>query len=241
MARRTYGVLGAAFLVAGCSALTSFDGLESSAGGTTDAASPSDGSTTTDARASDGGVLVDGAQPSDGATTSDGGVGSDAGTANLVDNPSFENGAGGCGTNWGNGYNQTAMRVSPGRTGMYACDVCITPGASGSYQINAVKTIDVQSGNYYAEAWLSTPQGGVATSAGLQVFFTGDGGISGCNGTPNTYCQAGFVMAAPGGAYMSSSTSFVVTGSGTVTLDLHSYDSTASSCFLVDDVALYAQ
>jgi hypothetical protein len=246
MVKRSSGLLGVAFLVAGCSALTSFDGLEPSSGALSDAASAGgDGSTNADGavRTTEGGAGSDGGQASDGATpASDGGAGTDSGSnGNLIDNPGFENGAGGCGSNWGNGYGQTFMRASPGRNGsMYACEVCIS-GSGGSYQINAVKAIPVTAGNYYAEAWLSTPEGGVATSTGIQVYFTGDGGLSGCTGSA-TYCQGmPFVMAAPGGDWSSSSTSFVVTGSGTVTVDLHSYAGTASSCFLVDDVALYAQ
>jgi hypothetical protein len=161
----------------------------------------------------------------------------DAG-GNLVANGSFENGQGGCGANWGNGYGMTFSRVAPGHTGGSACLVCIQ-GSGQSYEIDAVATIPVQAGSYYAEAWIDTPwDGGAATQgAGIQVRFTGDGGVSGCTGD-STYCQGSFV--GPGG-WSTSSTTFVVSGSGTLQIGVHSYDGTADSCFALDDVALYAQ
>jgi hypothetical protein len=75
---------------------------------------------------------------------------------------------------------------------------------------------------------------------GIQVYFVGDAGtITGCPaGNGVDYCQASFVGP---GTWAPSSTSFIVSGSGSVMIDVHSYDGTASSCFLVDDVALYAQ
>ncbi len=166
--------------------------------------------------------------------------GADAGDTNFVADPSFEQGAGGCGANWGDGYNDSIARTSPGRTGNSACLVCLQSGATGSYQINAVATIPVQTGQYYAEAWLSTPDGGVATQAGIQVYFTGDGGINGCNGDGTSYCQ-GSQVTPPIGSWSGSNTTFVVTGSGTVSIDLHSYADATGSCFIVDDVALYLQ
>jgi hypothetical protein len=163
------------------------------------------------------------------------------GGGNLVTNGSFENGNGGCGTNWGNGYGMTFTRVSPGHTGNSACLVCINASNLDSYQINAIATIPVQAGNYYAEAWLGTPwDGGVATAnAGLQIYFVGDAGtISGCTGDGTSYCQGSFVSGPP---WSTSSVTFIVKGSGALALDVHSYDNTASGCFAVDDVALYAQ
>ena len=171
------------------------------------------------------------------ANATDSGNGSDGG--NLVTNGGFENGQGGCGTNWGNGYGMTFTRVTPGHAGS-ACLVC-TSTNPGSYQLDAIATIPVQAGNYYAEAWLGTPwDGGVATAnAGLQIYFVGDAGtISGCTGDGTSYCQGSFVSGAP---WSTSTSTFIVTGSGAVKLDVHSYDGTADSCFVVDDVALYAQ
>jgi len=165
--------------------------------------------------------------------------GGDAGGGSLVTNGGFENGQGGCGTNWGNGYGMTFSRTSPGHTGSSACLVCIQ-GSNQSYQIDAIATIPVQAGNYYAEAWLDTPwDGGTATQGvGIQVHFTGNGSMSGCDGDGTSYCQGSFV--GPGG-WASSSTTFVVTGSGTLQVAIHSYDGTPSSCFALDDVAVYAQ
>lgn len=206
---------GGACLVVGCSLITPLDDLRGDA-------APSDASAN------------DAVSNNDSPTSTDGGA--DSG-GNLVSNSSFDNGNGGCGSNWGNGYGETFSRESPGHTGQYACDVCIQSSGS-SYQIDAVNPIPVQAGSYYAEAWLATDDGGVATQAGIQVYFTGDGGISNCNGDGTSYCQGNIVTP---GAWTVSSTTFDVTGSGEVNIDLHSYAGPANSCFAADDVALYAQ
>ncbi|HEY2367500.1 MAG TPA: hypothetical protein VGH87_13990 [Polyangiaceae bacterium] len=215
--------------VVGCAALTSLDDLSQ---GQSDASGAD--VIGSDAIPSDGGGGNDVVQTSDAGDASDGG-------GNLLTNGGFENGNGGCGTNWGNGYGMTFTRVSPGHTGNSACVVCTNGSNSDSYQLDAVATIPVHAGNYYAEAWLGTPwDGGVATAnAGVQVYFVGDAGtISGCIGDGTSYCQGSFVSGPP---WSTSSVTFVVAGSGAVMLDVHSYDGTASSCFAVDDVALYAQ
>ena len=210
--------------VAGCSALTSLGDLSQG-----DAAS-------TDANGSD--VVGSDVTGSDVVQTNDGG---DGGNGNLVTNGDFESGQGGCGTNWGNGYGKTFMRVSPGHAGS-ACLVCDNGANSGSYELQSISPIPVQAGNYYAEAWMETPwDGGVGVQSpgiGLQVKFTGNGSLSGCIGDTTT-CQANFVT--NGSGWMLSSTTFIVSGSGSLQIAAHAYQSTAGSCFALDDVALYAQ
>ena len=214
--------------VVGCSALTSLDDLSQ---GQSDGSAPDVGGS--DGSGSDGGG-------SDVVQTND--TGTDAGGGgNLITNGGFENGQGGCGTNWGNGYGMTFTRVSPGHSGSSACLVCTNSSNQTSYQINAIANVPVQAGNYYAEAWIETPwDGGVATkNAGIQVYFVGDAGtISGCTGDGTTYCQGSFVSTS---TWSSSSTTFVVTGSGALQIVVHSYDGTPSSCFALDDVALFQQ
>jgi len=163
----------------------------------------------------------------------------DAGGGNLVANGGFENGQGGCGTNWGNGYSMTFSRVSPGHTGNSACLVCTNLNNPSSYQLNAVTPVSVPAGNYYAEAWIESPwDGGVATpTVGIQVEYVGDGGVTGCNGD-NFTCQGSFVSA---GGWGLSTATFVVTAPGTLQVVVHSYSGTPNSCFALDDVALYAQ
>ncbi len=202
--------LGIASFVAGCSLLTSLDGLGSSDGGG-------------DSHASDGSADS----------------GGDGGNGNLLTNPSFELGSGGCGTGWGNGYGMTFTRVSPGRTGSYACLVCVLPNQTDSYELDSLIPVPAQAGSYYAEAWLSTPEGGVATQAGVQGLYAGDGGISSCIGT-STICQGTF-FPPPVGTWSLSSATFTVTASGTIAVNVHSYAAPAGSCFVVDDLALYAQ
>lgn len=216
--------------VVGCSALTSLDDLSGGQtdGSGSDATGDANGG---DASGSDGGG-------SDVVQTNDA---SDAGNGNLVTNPSFENGQGGCGTNWGNGYSMTATRQPGGHTGN-ACVVCTNLASQTSYQLDMVTPIAVQPGNYYAEAWMETPwDGGVAVQSpgvGIVVNYAGDGGLSGCTGGGNL-CQAGFVQA--GSGWSLSSTSFAVSGSGTLQIVMHAFAGTQNSCFAVDDVALYAQ
>ena len=224
---------GASLFFLGCTLLTPLDELGSADSSTPDVTVPdaAGDATTNDAPVEDVSTID---SPAD---APPGDAGTDA-NGNLITNGSFEIGMGGCGTNWGNGYGQTFSRVSPGRTGPYACEVCIQ-GTQTSYQFNWIPSIPVQPGSYYAEAWFMTPDGGVPADPGIQVYYTGDGGVSGCSGD-STYCQGNF-SAPPVGSWISSSTSFVVSGSGTVAIDVHSYQGTPSSCFEVDDVALYAQ
>jgi hypothetical protein len=210
----------------GCSALTSLDDLSQQGG---DAAN-------VDANGGDAGGN-DANNGSDVVQTNDAG---DASTGNLVTNPSFEQGQGGCGTNWGGGYSNTASRQPGGHTGN-ACVVCTNGANSTSFAFNQTTPVAVQPGNYYAEAWMETPyDGGVAVASpgvGIQIVYAGDGGLSGCIGS-STLCQGSFVTS---GSWTLSTTTFVVSGSGTLQVVAHAYDGTAGSCFAWDDVALYAQ
>lgn len=209
-------VLLVASLMAGCSLVTSLDGL-----GPTDGAA---GDVANDVVTNDAG---DASAPPDSG-------------GNLAANPSFDDGQGGCGPGWGNGYGMTFTRVSPGRTGPYACEVCIGQGATGSFALASLAPIPVQAGSYYTEAWLMTPDGGVpvGNGVGIQVVYDIDAGIGGCQGIGNV-CQGSFFQPPP--TWQKSTASFTANGPGSMTLQIHAYDNTPSSCFLVDDVAVYAQ
>jgi hypothetical protein len=172
----------------------------------------------------------------------DGGQSGDASSdsgANLAPNPSFEQGMGGCGIDWGPGYNATYMKTSPGRSDSNACLVCAQTGVMGSYGMDLLTTISVQPGSYYAEAWLSTPDGGVATQAGILVSYTMDGGVTGCSGI-GLVCQ-GSIVTPPVGSWSPSTATFQVTTPETLSVQLHSFGAMSGTCFMVDDVALYAQ
>ncbi|HEY1957751.1 MAG TPA: hypothetical protein VGH28_19155 [Polyangiaceae bacterium] len=214
MGFRSSALLIGGSLLIGCSVLTSLDEL------------------------GEGGASPDGSA-TDGATGSDA-TGSDAGS-NLLQNPSFDDSQGGCGPGWGNGYGMTFTRVSPGRTGPYACEVCIASGATDSYQMVSLQPIPVQAGPYYAEGWVMTPDGGTAVQGGvgIQVFYDIDAGISQCSGIGDI-CQ-GSMTQQPTSTWAVTSASFVANGPGSVTISFHAYGDTPSSCFLVDDAALYAQ
>lgn len=206
MARRWFVLAGGA-LLAGCSLLTSLDGLSS-----------------------DGGADVIDASSIE------------ASAGNLVLNPSFDDSTGGCGPHWGNGYGMTFTRVSPGRTGPYACQVCVQGTTQTSYALAYLPTIPVNAGTYYAEAWVSTPEGGVAVQspgAGILVGYDIDAGISGCSGV-GSICQ-GSIVAPPMGSFVQTTASFTANGPGTVTITIHAFEGTPSSCFIVDDVAFVAQ
>jgi hypothetical protein len=100
--------------------------------------------------------------------------------------------------------------------------------------------IPINAGSYYAEAWLMTPDGGVSDPNGVSVNVQYDpsAGISGCGGI-SPYCQ-GSIVTVPG-TWTKTTASFVSSAPQNVMMDLHSYGGTASSCFIVDDVALFAQ
>ncbi|HEY1959680.1 MAG TPA: hypothetical protein VGH28_28920 [Polyangiaceae bacterium] len=203
-------------LLVGCSLVTSLADL-----GATDASTAGDASSGNDAATNDGSAA-------------------DAG-GNLVENPSFDDGQGGCGPGWGNGYGMSFTRVSPGRTGPYACEVCITPGSQDSFQLQSLPLIPVQAGtSYYAEGWLMTPEGGVAVQAGVGILtlFDADAGIT-CVGGPGI-CQ-GSILSDPPSTWQKTTVSFTTSGPSSVTLAFHAYDNTATSCFVLDDVAVYAQ
>jgi len=224
MPSRTPALL-AASLMAGCSLMTSLDGLGPADGAAGDVAIGD--ATTNDVATNDASDAGDASAPPDSG-------------GNLAANPSFDDGQGGCGPGWGNGYGMTFTRVSPGRTGPYACEVCIAQGANGSFALSSLAPVSVQAGSYYAEAWLMTPDGGVpvGNGVGIQILYDIDAGIGGCQGIGNV-CQGTFFQ--PPFTWQKSTATFVANGPGTATIAVHAYDNTASSCFLVDDVAFYAQ
>jgi len=164
----------------------------------------------------------------------------DASNGNLVSNPSFDDGQGGCGLGWGNGYGMTFTRVSPGRTGPYACEVCVQGTPSGD-ELHSIGAIPVQAGSYYAEAYVTTPDGGTPDEAGtgILVYYAIDAGITGCL-SANDICQGSFSQV-PTGSWQRTNASFIANGAGTVTVGIHTYRGTPGSCVIVDDVALYAQ
>jgi hypothetical protein len=175
-------------------------------------------------------------------TTTDGGGGDSGtdGTTSLIRNGTFDQGAGGCGANWGAGYNETYMRVSPGHTGANACLVCAT-SVSGSYQIDALDTLTLPAGSYYVEGWIETPDGSPAPQIGIGIQLrttTDAGSITGCSSS--NYCQ-GSESPAPIGSWAPSAATFGVTGTASVMLDVHSYEAPPGACFVLSDVVLYAQ
>ncbi len=183
-----------------------------------------------------------GSTPSDGAAqdgaTNDSQT-SDAGSGNLLTNGSFELGQGGCGSDWGNGYGMTFTRVSPGHTGQYACLVCMQ-GGGDSYELDNIAPVTVSAGSYYVEAWVLASDGGVAGDPGVQVYLADggdDGGMQGCTGG-GAYCQGSFFTAPA--AWTASSTTFSLAAGGVLKIDMHSYMGNGS-CFIVDDVAVFAQ
>lgn len=225
MRLRSFALLGVVGALAGCEFITSLDGLGPADGQAADVTAPD---------------AFDGA-PIDAVAAPESGPDAEAGTSDLVANGGFESAAAvGCGSNWGPGYGSSYTQVAPGRSGSYACEVCVQ-GSQTSYQMNAIATVPVQPGSYAAQAYFTTPDGGVAVTpgAGLQIYYTGDGGVSGCTGD-STYCQAYF-QPPPVGSWYASSTVFTVTGSGTLSIDVHGYGGTPNSCFVVDDVTLVQQ
>jgi hypothetical protein len=214
-----------------CTVLTSLDGLS---GGVTDGGAPT---SLSDALSEALGVSPDGfavdalSSDSNAAESASADASSaDGGPINLLTNPSFELGVGGCGPGW-NGYGATYTRSNTARTGSYSCMAC--PTGTGSYQLTAISTVQVGPGSYYAEAWLRTPPGAAAVNAaGTQVYFTADA-------APNNYFQAN--MISPGSTWQVSGEAFLIDAGGNLSFDVHVYYPGDGGCILVDDVALYAQ
>jgi hypothetical protein len=157
--------------------------------------------------------------------------GGDAGVVNLVPNPSFDQGAGGCGPGW-TGYNQTLAFSTVERSGSRSCEVCPIAGST-SFELSVVTPVAVAAGSYYAEAWLEAPAGmPAATQAGVQISYANDGGA-------NTFFQGSMIL--PSGTWAVSQEAFVLDAGQSLTMRVHVYGTNNGACILVDDVALYAQ
>ncbi len=156
--------------------------------------------------------------------------GDGAASGNLVDNSSFETGAGGCGPGW-SGYAQTLSFSSTARTGKQSCDVC-QAGSVSSYALEE-DSIQLAAGNYYAEAWIETPSTSVAVLSGVVVYFTPQGGSQ-------TSFQGSQVTA--GTSWTQSQLQFTVDKAGTAQIQVHVFNPPSTgSCILVDDVSLLPQ
>src|SRR5262249_9070083 len=100
--------------------------------------------------------------------------------------------------------------------------------------LNLVSWIDVQPGEYYAEAWLRAPPDGATGvgTTGIQLFFhPADGG-------PVTIEQGSQIV--PSATWRPSSASFTLPQRGQLELTVHSYEP-GGGCVLIDDVGLYRQ
>jgi hypothetical protein len=209
------------FPIMACSLFTSLDGLQDGA---------SDGGEGSDATGGDGQILGDGGAVAD-SRSSDGPSGDESGPAGLFQNGSFEDGPGGCGVGWTAYYNCTIQRSPIARTGSSSCEVCsLNLVGADSFALAPVTDAPVAPGSYYGEVWLHEDADAAAGNAGLLPIETlPDGGT-------DTF-QGPFFP--PTSTWTSSSETFTVDSSGTLTLQIHNYQPTG--CILVDDVSVFAQ
>jgi hypothetical protein len=103
----------------------------------------------------DEGEARSGEDASDEASDADAGG---AGPPNLIANPSFEDGIGGCGSGW-NVYNGTLWRSPEPHNGAWSCMVCATLAAGYLALRPALRVVsDPKSGDQYAaEVWWRAP------------------------------------------------------------------------------------
>jgi hypothetical protein len=155
-------------------------------------------------------------------------AGSD-GPSNLVDNPSFEEGLGGCGSGW-TVSNSTLTRFPAARTGTWSCEVCPSASDATYFNLEATRAINVSAGSYYAEAWLlAPPDASAAGLTGVQVSLA-----------PSDAGDFLGTQISPSSTWTPSAISVDVLVDGTALVYVHAYFPNGG-CVLIDDVGLYRQ
>jgi hypothetical protein len=163
--------------------------------------------------------------------TSDGSPSPDAGPdgpLNLLPNPGFEQGGGGCGPGWGS-YGAVVTRSTDARTGGSACQLCAN--TTGSMELKTATPVAAKAGAYSAEAWIRAPGTGPAAGAtGVQwQYHAPDGGSSPID-------QGSMIT--PSATWMPSNGSFSLGSDGTLDFMVHVYYPDGG-CVLFDDLGLY--
>ncbi len=155
----------------------------------------------------------------------------DSGVTNLVTNPGFETGGGGCGPGW-TSYGSILTRSTTAHGGASSCQICPDmPDSGNAMQITATTMLDVKAGQLYSiEAWLRTADGEPPTgAAGAQIYVMPQAGMQ-------QYYQASTVT--PSASWTPSNGSFSVQADGKLEFDVHVYYPNGG-CVLVDDVGVY--
>jgi hypothetical protein len=153
-------VLGACANLGG---LSSGAGVGADSGNTADGASanPADGGSgnpADSASAKPGDATLDSGGGRAEASADDAGVDAGGGGTNVVVNPGFEDGTGGCGIGWSVNMG-TLVRSSTAHSGQYSCQVC---GSTAGYYLypDSPEVADAATGDsYYLAAWISLPPG----------------------------------------------------------------------------------
>jgi hypothetical protein len=212
---RTLRLLAAAapLSVSACGLFTDYASFYGGDAGLADSSAPTDAIDTSDTPVAD----ADGALP-------DG-----SGTGNLLSNPSFEDGVGGCGPGW-KAFFGGLTRSSVARTGAWSCLICTN--GSGVYLTATVDVPVVAGDSYYAEAWVHAPPSPPNTTGSIALQFEEvDGGPTydeGAGTMPTAdWALVNHVARVPGGATLLKFNVHAAANDG--------------GCLLVDDVGLYKQ
>jgi hypothetical protein len=156
----------------------------------------------------------------------------DAGTGNLLTDPSFEEGTVGCGGSWSGGYGASYTLVPFGHTGSFSCLMCPLSSGESSYALQTTNPVSLSAGSYLATAWIHTPlDGGSAGSTGVLAFQSlSDGGTTYYQGTEVT----------PDTVWAQSTETFTLTAGAMISVQAHIFKPN-NGCVLVDDVSLVPQ
>jgi hypothetical protein len=152
--------------------------------------------------------------------------------ANLVANPSFEDGVGGCGSGWTVDYGTGNRSSALAHTGGSSCLVCTT---QGGFYLHRIERVPVAEGQYYyGEAWVHAaprPTLPADTHPTTAMYFTGP--------DAEAYLESAVVEPGAGWALVSQT---AATPAGVARLQFSVHGSVDDGgCLLVDDVALYQQ
>jgi hypothetical protein len=154
-------------------------------------------------------------------------------TLNLLSNPSFENGVGGCGTGWTAFGILTFVRSSVAHTGASSCMMC----SSDAFELGPATALPVDAGeSYYGEAWVHGAPPSSDIAAGIEFTDYYPDGAPYYNASPNAPA-----LADDAGWTLIEYVLPVTPGTTKRQFGVHGTVTTGAGCLLVDDVALYKQ
>ena len=157
----------------------------------------------------------------------------DTGALDLISNPSFAEGTGGCGTDW-QVIGGLISRSDAGRTDGFACRLCPDPARNTFALLEPLRLAKAQPGaSYVGEAWARADDPGPPSMGGELFGYLADGGL---------YVRYGSNVGVSSEWEKITITSVVPEDGRSVSIRIAAeFRPDAAGCVLVDDVALYTQ